>query len=146
MYSEEFIYYLICTKLTKNVKAAQSTCILAHLSRRLRMSYCDHSLSSVHTFQRRSVKSRWPPCPYMVNKTLKVFFSRTDKALGLNLGIKHRGLKVYQVCFNDDRSWYFTAGSNLRPYTFVWGKSNGKTWRKVFFCETTRQTAYIFNM
>ena len=35
-------------------------------------------------------------------KTLKVFFSSTMKALRLNLGIQHRGLKVYQVCSNDE--------------------------------------------
>ena len=49
--------------------------------------------------------TKWLPCPYMV-KHLKSF-SRTKKALGLNLGIWHRGLKVYQVCSNDDRRLTF---------------------------------------
>ena len=35
---------------------------------------------------------------------LKMFFFRTKKALGLNPGMEHRGLKPkgYQVCSNDD--------------------------------------------
>ena len=36
-----------------------------------------------------------------------------------------RGLEVYQNCSNDDRRLTFdilTARSNLRPYTFIWGK------------------------
>ena len=48
--------------------------------------------------------------PYMVKKNkkkkkkhLKIFFSRTKKALRLNLDILHPGhYKVYQVCWNDD--------------------------------------------
>ena len=39
-----------------------------------------------------------------------------------NLNIKHQGL--YQVCSNDGRGLtfdFFTARSNLRPHTFVWG-------------------------
>ena len=35
-------------------------------------------------------------------KTLKNLFSRTKKVLRLDLGIVHQGLKVYQVCSNDD--------------------------------------------
>ena len=31
-------------------------------------------------------------------KHLKIFFSSAKKALRLNLGIQHLGLKVYQVC------------------------------------------------
>ena len=42
---------------------------------------------------------RWPPCPYMV-KHLKIFFSRTKKALRLSFDL-------------------FTARSNLRPQAFV---------------------------
>ena len=45
---------------------------------------------------------RWPPCPYMV-KTFKIFFSRTEDALGLNLCINHLG--------------------HLLPYAFVWEKT-----------------------
>ena len=39
----------------------------------------------------------------------------SKKALGLNLGIQHRGLKFYQVCSNDDPRLtfdLFTARSN----------------------------------
>ena len=35
-------------------------------------------------------------------KHLKIFFSRTKKALRLNLGVQHQGLEVNQVCSNDD--------------------------------------------
>ena len=31
------------------------------------------------------------------DKILKIFFSSTKKALRLNIGIQHQGLKVYQV-------------------------------------------------
>ena len=50
--------------------------------------------------------TRWPPCPYMV-KYLKIFFSRTKKALRFNLGRWHWGLNVYQVCSYDDSSMIF---------------------------------------
>ena len=52
----------------------------------------------------------------------------------LNLGMHHRVLEYYKVCSNDDSGLtltYFTARSNLIPYTFVWEK--GKT---VDFSET----------
>ena len=58
-------------------------------------------------------------------KRLKFFFSRTKTALRLNLGIQHWGLKVYQVCSNDDPRMTFDlwmARSNLRPYAFIGGK------------------------
>ena len=38
---------------------------------------------------------------------IKIIFSRTKKILGLNLGIEHWSLKVYQVCSNDDRRLTF---------------------------------------
>ena len=65
---------------------------------------------------------RWPPCPYMVNilKNPRL----TKKASRLNPGIYHRGLKVYQVCSNNDSRLtfdLFTTRSNLRPYAFLWG-------------------------
>ena len=47
-----------------------------------------------------------------------IFFSRTKKALRLNLSIQHRGLKVYQVCSDDDTRMtfaLFTVWSNLCP-------------------------------
>ena len=45
----------------------------------------------------------------------------------LKVGIQHRVFKYYQVCSNDDLGLtltYFTARSNLVPYSFVWEKSN----------------------
>ena len=35
-------------------------------------------------------------------KTLKIFFSRTKKALRLNLGIQHRGLSLLKRLYYDD--------------------------------------------
>ena len=58
-------------------------------------------------------------------KHLNIFFSRTKKALSLNLGVWHLGLKVCEVCSNDDHRLtltFFTARSNLCPHTFVRGK------------------------
>ena len=52
----------------------------------------------------------------------------------LKLGMQHRVLEYYQVCSNDDHGLtltYFTARSNLVPYTFLCEK--GKT---VNFSET----------
>ena len=52
------------------------------------------------------------------DKHLKIFFSRTKKALRLNLGTQHRGLKVYKICSNDDSRMtfdLFRAWSNLCP-------------------------------
>ena len=43
----------------------------------------------------------------------------------LKLGMQYRVLEYYQVCSNDDPRLtltYFTARSNLVPYTFVWEK------------------------
>ena len=50
-------------------------------------------------------------------ETLKIFPS-TNEALRLNLGIQHRGLKVYQVCQNDETRMtfdLFMVWSNLCP-------------------------------
>ena len=61
-------------------------------------------------------------------KTLKTFFSRTNRPMTLKFGMQHRVLKYYQVCSNDDPGLtltYFTARSNLVHYAFVWEK--GKT-------------------
>ena len=63
--------------------------------------------------------------PIYGEKHLKVFFSRTMKASSLNLVTEHWGLKVIQVCSNDDPRLIFdlfTARSNLRLYAFVLGK------------------------
>ena len=76
---------------------------------------------------------RWPPCPYVV-KPKKIFFSETKRPMILNLGMHHQVLEYYQVCSNNDSGLtltYFTARSNLVPYTFVW--EIGKT---MFFSET----------
>ena len=59
---------------------------------------------------------------------LKIFLSRTKKGSRLNLVnlvTEHWGLKVIQVCSNDDLRLtfdLFAARSNLRPYALVWGK------------------------
>ena len=58
-------------------------------------------------------------------KNNKNLLLQNQESLGLNLGIKHHGLKVYQVCSNDDPRLtfdLFTARSNLRPHAFIWGK------------------------
>ena len=62
--------------------------------------------------------------PVYGKKHLKIF-SRTKKASRLNLVTEHRGLKVFQVCSNDDPRLtfdLFRTRSNLHPYAFVWGK------------------------
>ena len=38
---------------------------------------------------------RWPSCPYMVKK---LFFTRTEDALGLYLCTNHLGREFYQNC------------------------------------------------
>ena len=71
---------------------------------------------------------RWPPCPYMLKKTLKIFFSGTERPMNLKLDMQHWVLEYYQVCFNDAPGLtltYFTARSQFVPYSFVWEK--GKT-------------------
>ena len=70
-----------------------------------------------------SHRTRWPPCPY----TVKIFFSRTKKALGLNLGILHRGLKVWTKCGKNDCKLTFdlfmaTADSRRAVVSF-WRKN-----------------------
>ena len=71
----------------------------------------------------------------MYGKNLKkTLFSGTNRPMTLNLSIHHQVAEYYQVCSNDDPGLtltYFTAGSNLVPYAFVWEK--GKT---VDFSET----------
>ena len=63
-------------------------------------------------------------------KTLKNLLP-IQESLRLNLGIQHCGLKVYQMCSNDDRSMtfdLFTARPNLRPHTVLWGNC----WKVLF--------------
>ena len=67
-------------------------------------------------------------------KTLKKFFSGTERPMILNVGIQHRVLEYYQVCSNDDPGLtltYFTARSNLVPYAFVWEKGKTMDFSKV---------------
>ena len=55
-------------------------------------------------------------------KTLKIFFSRTNRPMTLKLGMQHRVFKYYQVYSNDDPGLtltYLTARSNLVHYAFV---------------------------
>ena len=63
--------------------------------------------------------------PIYVKNHRKIFFSRTEQPMILELGMQHRVLKYYPIPSNDD-PWlaltYFTARSNLVPYAFVWGK------------------------
>ena len=69
---------------------------------------------------------RWPPCPYMI-KT--IFFSTTRSPIILKLGIKHRGLKLFEVYINDDPGMtltYFMHMSSLDAYAFEW-KNNTKS-------------------
>ena len=43
----------------------------------------------------------------------------------LNLGMPHRGLKLYKVCINGDRGLtltYYTTRSNLETYAILWEK------------------------
>ena len=59
---------------------------------------------------------------------MPIYGKSTEKSFSpepRKLGIKHRGPKVHQVCSNNDSRLtfdLFTTRSNLRPYTFKWGK------------------------
>ena len=67
--------------------------------------------------------------PIYGKKHLNIFFSRTKKALRLNFGMLHLGLKIYQVCSNDHPRLtfdLFMTRSKLRPRAFV----QGKYWKK----------------
>ena len=81
-------------------------------------------------------------------KTLEIqmFFSGTKKALGLNVGIWHRGLKLYLVCSNDDHRLTFDLlkpRSNLHLYRFVWGEKLEKSF---FFNMYLRLMAETYNV
>ena len=55
----------------------------------------------------------------------KIFFSGTKRLMTLKSGMQHLVLEYYQGFTNHDPglTWiYFTAGSNLVPYAFVWGQ------------------------
>ena len=67
-------------------------------------------------------------------KTLKIFFSGSNKLMTFKLGIQHRVLEYYQIYSNDDPGLtltYFMARSNLVPYAFIWEKV-----KTMFFSET----------
>ena len=62
---------------------------------------------------------------------LTIFFSRTRGPFILKLGIKHRGLKLFEVYINDDPGMtlpYFTHTSNLDGYAFEW-KNDTKSFK-----------------
>ena len=42
---------------------------------------------------------RWPPCPYLVKKHLKIFFFRTKRLGTLKLGTKHQELEAANFMF-----------------------------------------------
>ena len=66
---------------------------------------------------------RWPPCPYMVKKPLKIDCSRTEDAFGLNICTNHRAQEIYLSCWNACRTLtfdLFTSRSCLLPCAFVW--------------------------
>ena len=52
-------------------------------------------------------------------------FSGTKRPMTLKICMQHRALEYYEVCSNNDPGLtltYFTARSNLVPYSFVWKK------------------------
>ena len=64
-------------------------------------------------------------------KHLNIFFSRTKKALSLNLGVWHLGLKVCEVCSNDDHrltfDFFYSKVKFASPYI-----CEGKMFEKSF--------------
>ena len=63
-------------------------------------------------------------------------FSETKRLMTLKLGMRHRVLEYYEVCSNDDPGLtltYFTARSNLVPYTFIWEKGKTIDFSKTIF-------------
>ena len=66
---------------------------------------------------------RWLPCPYMI-KTLKTFFSRTNRLMTLKFGMQHRVLEYYQICSNDDPGLTLTFYGKIKfgPLCFCMGK------------------------
>ena len=65
------------------------------------------------------------PYAFVWEKPLKIFFSKTENALWLNLCIYHRKWEVYQSCENNGRTLtfdLFRIRAILLPYAFVWEK------------------------
>ena len=64
----------------------------------------------------------------LYGRNFKKSSSGTKRPMTMKLGIQHTVFEYYQVCSNDDlvlTLTYFTARSNLVPYTFV--REKGKT-------------------
>ena len=73
---------------------------------------------------------------------LKIFFSRTKKALRLSLGIQHLGLKVYQFYSNNDPRQTFDllkARSDLHSHHLY-----GKNVEKSFSQNVLKTTVILF--
>ena len=78
--------------------------------------------------------TRMAVLPIYSKNLKKVFFSGTKRPMTLKLGMQHWVLEYYQIYSNDVPGLtltYFTARSNLVPYTFVWEKG-----KKIDFSET----------
>ena len=84
---------------------------------------------------------RWPPCPYMVKNTSKIFFSRTKGPMTL----WHWGLGPIIICSNDNPSWPWPIlwQGQIWSHAFIWGKlleshlmeetySKWPEWQKVY--------------
>ena len=79
------------------------------------------------TFDLITARSSLLPYAFLWEKPLKIFFSKTERALWLNLCIYHREQKGYQNCKNNGGTLtlnfdLFTLRSILLPYAFVWEK------------------------
>ena len=72
-----------------------------------------------------TARSSLLPCAFVWEKPLKIFFSKTEHALWLNLCIYLWEQESYQNCWSNGRtltSDLFTVRSILLPYAFVWEK------------------------
>ena len=60
-------------------------------------------------------------------KHLKIFFPGTSGPISMKLGMKHQRLKLIIFCSNDNPVLivtYFTAGSNIPTWAFIWENDN----------------------
>ena len=58
-------------------------------------------------------------------KTFRNILLQNLKSYDLELGMQHRGIKLYKVCINGGPGLtltYFTARSNLETWSFLWEK------------------------
>ena len=77
------------------------------------------------TFDLFTARSSLLPYAFVWEKPLKIFFSKTEHALWLNLCIYLWEQESYQNCWNNGRTLtfdLFTLRSILLPYAFVWEK------------------------